>query len=119
RILVVEDNVFNLELVTDLLEAAGHQVVGASNGPSGIELARRDVPQLILMDLSLPGMDGLTAARELHSDPSTRSIPVVVVTAHAMKGDAEKVREAGCAGYISKPIDTRSFVAMVERYLPT
>lgn len=117
KILVVEDNLANMELETDLLEVAGYCVSQATNAELGIELAKSDAPALILMDLSLPGMDGLAAAELLHRDPATSAIPVVVVTAHAMKGDQEKVLESGCAGYITKPIDTRTFAHAVAAFI--
>ncbi len=117
KILVVEDNEFNLELVTDLLEAHGFTVVAAMDAPTGIQMAQEEAPSLILMDVSLPGMDGLEATRRLRADPATAHIPIVVVTAHAMKGDEDLAREAGCSGYMSKPIDTRSFVSQVQGFL--
>lgn len=117
QILVVEDNEFNLELVTDLLEAGGYSVISARDAPTGIKMAKENSPSLILMDVSLPGMDGLEATRLLRKDPNTASIPIVVVTAHAMKGDEELARESGCSGYMSKPIDTRNFVSQVQAYL--
>ncbi len=117
KILVVEDNAFNLELVTDLLEAAGHTVLAAGDGTSGVQVARREQPGLILMDVSLPGINGYEATRLLQADQTTNSIPVVMVSAHALKEDEEKFREAGASGYLSKPIDTRKFVQVVEGYL--
>jgi CheY-like chemotaxis protein len=117
KILVVEDNEFNLELVTDLLEAKGFTVVAARDAPSGIQMALDEAPALILMDVSLPGMDGLEATRRLRADPTTAGIPIVVVTAHAMKGDEDLAREAGCSGYMSKPIDTRNFVSQIQGFL--
>lgn len=108
-VLVIEDNPMNMELVTDLLEAAGYQVRQARSAEEGIRLVRAEHPSLILMDFSLPGMDGLSATAVLKSDPATRDIPIIALTAHAMKGDEEKARAAGCAAYITKPIDTRTF----------
>ncbi len=116
-ILIVEDNPLNLELATDLLEAAGYSVRQAGTAEEAIRTAKAALPTLILMDVSLPGMDGLDATRALKADPATRSIPVIALTAHAMKGDEEKAREAGCEGYITKPIDTRAFPATVARFL--
>lgn len=118
KILLVEDNPLNLELETDLLEMHHHQVLAAETAEIGIAMARSERPDLILMDISLPGLDGLEATRILRRDEQTRAIPIVAVTAHAMRGDAEKVAEAGCQGYLTKPIDTRTFVAQVESFLP-
>lgn len=117
KILVVEDNALNLELVTDLLEVSGFQVVSAGNGEDAVSLALLHQPDLVLMDLSLPGIDGLEATRRLKSEPQTDSIPVVAVTAHSMKGDRQRVEAAGCCGYLSKPIDTRSFVQVIKGFL--
>jgi CheY-like chemotaxis protein len=117
RILVVEDNPLNLELATDLLEGCGFTVIAAQSGEGGLRLAREAMPDLILMDLSLPGMDGLEATRALKADPQTAAIPVIAVTAHAMKGDQERALEAGCEGYITKPIDTRMFPIVIGQHL--
>jgi CheY-like chemotaxis protein len=116
-ILIVEDNPLNMELATDVLEAAGFRVIQARSAESGIGSARSRNPDLILMDLALPGVNGLEATRLLKRDPQTRSIPVVIVTAHAMKGDADKAAEAGGAGLLTKPINTRTFHATVAAYL--
>lgn len=117
KVLVVEDNPANMELATDLLDAAGYIVLQSENAEIGIETAKAEQPDLILMDVGLPGMDGLTAIGILLSDEQTRDIPVVVVTAHAMKGDQEKAMQCGCAGYITKPIDTRAFSKTVAAYI--
>jgi CheY-like chemotaxis protein len=116
-ILIVEDNPANLELVTDLLEAGGFSVRQARDASEGLQLARETLPDLILMDLSLPGRDGLSATRELKSDPVTQHIPVVALTAHAMLGDECVAREAGCNGYLTKPIDTRRFAQSLGVWL--
>jgi CheY-like chemotaxis protein len=116
-ILIVEDNDLNLELATDLLASAGYVVRQARTAEEAIHIARTAGPHLILMDISLPGMDGLAATRALKADPATCHIPVAAVTAHAMKGDEEKARAAGCTGYITKPIDTRVFPTTVARLL--
>lgn len=115
-VLVIEDNPMNMELVTDLLEAAGYQVHQARSAEEGIRLVRAEHPSLILMDFSLPGMDGLSATAVLKSDPATRDIPIIALTAHAMKGDEEKARAAGCAAYITKPIDTRTFPKTIAQF---
>jgi two-component system, cell cycle response regulator DivK len=117
RVLLVEDNPLNLELATDLLEACGIEVISANTGEIAVKLAQEQMPNLILMDLSLPGMDGLQATAALKANPGTRSIPVVAVTAHAMKGDEQKALAAGCEGYITKPIDTRMFPTLVAEFL--
>jgi len=117
RILIVEDHWLNLELVVDLMEAAGYSVLQAQDAERAIVLAREERPTLILMDVGLPGVDGLTATSALKSDPRTRDIPVVALTSHAMKGDRERILAAGCEGYITKPIDTRSFPRTVAGFI--
>ena len=117
RILVVEDNALNLELVRDILVAEGFDVLEAADGPTGVAIALLERPELILMDLQLPGLDGFQATQQIRSDPSLRDVPIVAVTAHAMKGDDERARAAGCDGFVAKPIQVREFVATVERYL--
>jgi len=117
KILIVEDNPANLELETDLLEVVGYTVRQATTAEAGIEAARSEAPDLILMDVGLPGMDGLTAVAILLRDALTKDIPIVVVTAHAMKGDEEKALATGCAGYITKPLDTRAFAATVAAFI--
>lgn len=117
KILVIEDQALNLELVTDLLEAAAYTVRQARSAEEGLRLAREEPPDLILMDIRLPGMDGHAAVRLLKQDPRTRRIPTVALTAQAMKGDDEQARVAGFDGYITKPIDTRSFADTVARFL--
>ena len=109
RVLLVEDNPDNFELVRFLLERADYQVLEAHNGQMGLDLARRESPDLILMDLSLPGVDGWTAARELKADPKTASIPLLAITAHTLPGDRNRAFESGFNGYISKPINIQSF----------
>jgi two-component system, cell cycle response regulator DivK len=116
KILVVEDNPLNMELVCDILEANGYAVYQASAAQEGIKIARESIPHLILMDIQLPGMDGLAATQILKDDTTTKDIPVVALTAHAMKGDEQKALEAGCSGYITKPIDTREFPKLVKTF---
>ena len=116
-ILIVEDNVLNLELATDLLEASGFLVLKADTAETGLRLARLSAPNLVLMDLSLPGMDGLAATRALKSDPATMHLKVVALTAHAMKGDDKAAFEAGCVGYLTKPINTRTFVSEIAAFI--
>ena len=116
-ILVVEDNRLNMELVSDLLELAGHTVRQASNAEDAIRMARDNPPDLILLDIRLPGMDGHAAVRALKGDPRTKGIPTVALTAQAMKGDAEAAHEAGFDGYLTKPIDTKAFAGVVGMFI--
>jgi two-component system cell cycle response regulator DivK len=115
-VLIVEDNAANMKLATFLVERAGHTVLSAADAEAGMLLARERRPDLILMDIQLPGMDGMEAVRALKADDATRSIPVIALTALAMKGDEERIREAGCDGYIAKPIRYQEFLtAIAER----
>lgn len=116
-ILIVEDNALNLELATDLLVVAGYTIRQARTAEEGLRLAGREVPDLILMDLRLPGMDGYAALRHLRADPRTAQVPMVALTAQAMSGDQEAALAAGFDHYISKPIDTGSFSQTVGRLL--
>lgn len=116
-ILLVEDNPVNMELAADLLELAGYVVLQAPSAEEAIAKARVAQPRLILMDVSLPEVDGLTATKALKEDPVTKAIPVIALTAHAMKGDEETALAAGCDGYLTKPIDTRTFADSVARFL--
>ncbi len=117
RILLVEDTPANLALASKLLHAAGHDVTGAETGEAGLELAREMLPDLVLMDLGLPGMDGFEALREIRDHPSTADLRVVAFTAHAMVGDRTRVLAAGFDGYLSKPIDFETFARSVGEYL--
>ena len=117
KILVIEDNEQNLYLITFILEEHGYQVVQARDGREGIELARQVKPDLILLDIQLPVMDGYAVARELRSNSVLADVPIVAVTSYAMAGDREKVLAAGCVGYIEKPINPETFVKQVESYL--
>ncbi|MEA2414614.1 MAG: hypothetical protein QOI58_1271 [Thermoanaerobaculia bacterium] len=117
RILIVDDNKTNLKLASDVLAFEGYKILNASDAESAQEIIRKTPPDLILMDIALPGMDGLTLTRLLKLDESTRRIVVVALTASAMKGDDARAREAGCDGYITKPIDTRTFPNVVAAYL--
>lgn len=116
-ILVVEDNEANQLLARAVLEMEGYRVEIAGSAPEAVEVLRSSVPDLILMDIQLPGQDGLSLTRQLKTDPATRAIPVVALTAHAMTGDRELAIKAGCAGYISKPIETRTFGLQVRQFL--
>ena len=116
-ILVVDDNSTNLKLVSDVLGFDGYRILQASDAESAQEIVRETPPDLILMDIALPGMDGLTLTRLLKAAETTRHIVIVALTAFAMKGDDAKAREAGCDGYITKPIDTRTLPEAVAGYL--
>jgi two-component system cell cycle response regulator DivK len=113
KVLIVEDNPANLSLATFLLKSAGHTVLCATDAEAGLTLARAERPDLILMDIQLPGMDGLEATAQLKRDSATRAIPVIALTALAMKGDEERIRAAGCDGYIAKPMAYQEFLATV------
>lgn len=117
RVLIIEDNPMNLELARDVLEASGCEVLSATNGTEGLALAMAVRPDLILMDIQLPGRDGISLTMDLKADPATREIPVIALTAYAMRGDCERIMQAGCAGYIPKPINTRNFARTVTRWL--
>ena len=117
KILVVEDNPANRKLTTFLVESAGHTVTCAEDAETGLALARAEQPDLILMDIQLPGMDGLQATALLKQDDATRAIPVIALTALAMKGDEERIRAAGCDGYIAKPLAYRNFLEVVSTHL--
>ncbi|HKW28590.1 MAG TPA: response regulator [Verrucomicrobiae bacterium] len=119
KILIIEDNQLNLELATDLLEVNGFVVASAQTAEEGLRMARELLPNLVLMDFSLPGMDGLSATKNLKTDPATRHLTVVGLSAHAMKGDEELALNAGCDGYLTKPINTRTFVATVKKFIAT
>jgi two-component system cell cycle response regulator DivK len=116
-ILLIEDNPQNRYLTAFLLQQHGHIVIHAETGPSGLAKAAELRPDLILMDIQLPGMDGYAVTRALKADPQLRAIPVVAVTSYAMTGDREKCLSAGAEGYIEKPIDPDTFVAEIQRFL--
>ncbi len=117
KILVIEDNPTNMTLAVFLLQSAGHIVVSATDAEVGLTLARHERPSLILMDVQLPGIDGLEATTLLKRDEATRAIPVIALTALAMKGDEERIRAAGCDGYIAKPMNYKEFLATVATHL--
>ncbi len=118
-ILIIEDTPANTRLFTVILSAAGYQVLAATTAQEGIALARTAQPDLILMDIQLPTMNGLEATIRLKADPMTASIPIIAVTALAMKGDEEKIREAGCDDYLSKPVHYQALLQAISRVKPS
>jgi CheY-like chemotaxis protein len=117
RILIVEDNPTNLELLDYLLKSTGHEVLAATDGEMALELARREVPELIICDIQIPKLDGFGVARHLKADDRLRHIPLVAITAFAMVGDRERMLAGGFDGYVSKPIDPQFFIAQMEAFL--
>jgi two-component system cell cycle response regulator DivK len=117
KVLIIEDNRANMTLATFLLQSAGHTVLSAADAEAGLTLARGEQPNLILMDIQLPGMDGLEATALLKGDQATRDIPVIALTALAMKGDEERIRAAGCDGYVAKPMHYQDFLATIAAQL--
>lgn len=113
RILIIEDNPINRSFVVSVMESAGHQTLEAGDAPEGIRMAREALPDLIFMDVQLPGMDGLEASRLLKADKTTRHIPIYVLTAYAMRGDEERILAAGCDGYLAKPVSYKDLLATV------
>ena len=117
KILIIEDNATNMTLAVFLLQFGGYTVLSATDAEAGLTLARDERPDLILMDIQLPGMDGLQATALLKRDEATRAIPVIALTALAMKGDEERIRAAGCDGYIAKPMRHQEFLATIAAHL--
>lgn len=117
KVLIVEDNELNAKLFRDLLEAHGHETVTTRDGMEAIDIARNDMPDLILMDIQLPEISGLDVTRQLKADPGLKRIPVIAVTAFAMKDDEQKILQAGCEGYISKPISIVPFMETIDSFL--
>jgi two-component system, cell cycle response regulator DivK len=118
-VMIVEDNELNMKLFHDLLEAHGYHTVGTRNGIEALDLARKHRPDLILMDIQLPEVSGLEVTKWLKEDPELKVIPVVAVTAFAMKGDEERIREGGCEAYLSKPISVGKFIETIRHFLGT
>jgi CheY-like chemotaxis protein len=116
-VLIIEDNELNMKLVRSMLLLAHYEIIEAKNAEVGIDLARKHLPNLILMDIQLPGIDGLDATKIIKKDQDLAHIPVVALTSYAMQGDEEKAISAGCSGYIAKPIDTRNFLDIISQYL--
>lgn len=117
KVLIVDDNPTNLKLVKYVVESAGHQVATAIDAPSTLAALAQDRPAAILMDLQLPGVDGLELTRWIKANPDTAGIAIIAVTAYAMKGDREKALEAGCDDYVTKPIDTRALPDVIARHV--
>ncbi len=117
KVLIVEDNELNMKLFSDLLEAHGYETVGTNNGLNALDLAREHSPDLILMDIQLPEVSGLEVTKWLKDDDELSSIPVIAVTAFAMKGDEERIREGGCEAYMSKPISISVFIDTIRGFL--
>lgn len=116
-VLVVDDEPKNIKLVRDLVQIMGHTVIEAPNGRVAVEMARQHAPALILMDIQMPVMDGIQATRLLKRDPATRAIPIIVLTSYAMTGDRERIMQAGCDEYMTKPLDTRVLMSTINRIL--
>ncbi len=117
RILVVEDNETNLYLIRFILKKGGYEVIEARDGASGVGSAIKEKPDLIIMDIQLPGIDGLESTRRIRASEAGSDIPIIALTSYAMTGDREKALDAGCTGYIEKPINPETFVAEIEKYL--
>lgn len=118
KILIVEDNELNMKLFNDLLEAHGYNTVTTRDGTKALDLAQESKPDLILMDIQLPEVSGLDITKQLKAEDDLKDIPVIAVTAFAMKGDEDKIRECGCEGYISKPISISDFIETIQNHLP-
>lgn len=117
RVLIVDDNPTNLKLVAFLVKASGYDVDTAHDADSALAAISANRPRVILMDLQLPGIDGLELTRRLKADPATRGIKIIAVTAYAMKGDEEKAMAAGCDDYVTKPVDTRAFPQLIAKHI--
>ena len=117
KVLVIEDNETNLYLMHTIVEKLGHQVIEARDGFDGVKLAISKIPDLILMDIQLPGMDGYMATQKIRENEATKEIPIIAITSYAMVGDKEKTLAAGCTAYIEKPIDPESFIETLNKYL--
>lgn len=117
RILVIEDNETNIYLIGFILKKNGHEVIEARTGEEGVELAIKEKPDLILMDIQLPGIDGLEVTRRIRESEADEEVPIIALTSYAMTGDREKALKAGCTGYIEKPINPDTFMIEIEKYL--
>ena len=117
RILLVEDTEDNRQIVRDLMESVGYELLEADDGAAGVAMAAEHRPDLILMDIQLPVMDGYEASRRIKADPALRHIPIIAVTSYALSGDEDKTRAAGCDGYVAKPFSPRELLAMIDEFL--
>lgn len=117
KILVVEDNEANMYLITFILKNKGHEVLKAWSGEEGVEIAKKEKPDLIIMDIQLPGIDGLETTRRIRESEGDGKISIIALTSYAMTGDKEKALSAGCTGYIEKPINPETFMTEIEKYL--
>ncbi|MEQ9487380.1 MAG: response regulator [Alphaproteobacteria bacterium] len=117
KVMIVEDNELNMKLFHDLLESRGYDIIETRDGMEALKMARTERPDLILMDIQLPEVSGLEVTKWIKEDDDLKQIPIIAVTAFAMKGDEEKIREGGCEAYIAKPISVSSFLATVEKFL--
>jgi two-component system, cell cycle response regulator DivK len=118
RILVIEDTEDNRQIVRDLLESAGYELIEALDGLDGVAAAEREHPDLILMDIQLPGIDGYEATRRIRAVPALAAVPIIAVTSYALSGDEAKTRAAGCDGYVAKPFSPRQLLAKIREFLP-
>ena len=118
RILVVEDQEDNMQILRDLLSNAGYEMIEAQDGEAGVRIAVSERPDLILMDIQLPLLDGYEATRRIRADPALRATPIIVITSYALSGDEDKARAAGCDGYVSKPYSPRQLLVKIREYLP-
>jgi CheY-like chemotaxis protein len=117
KVLVIEDNEINLYLLRTILEKLGHQVFEARDGHTGVKLAKMEKPDLILMDIQLPGLDGYEATKEIQAMEELKDIPIIAITSYAMVGDKEKILAAGCTAYIEKPIEPETFIEELKKYI--
>jgi two-component system cell cycle response regulator DivK len=118
RILVIEDHEENRRILRDLLTSGGYEIIEATTGPEGVSMAERERPNLILMDIQLPGMDGYEATRRIKANPTLHQTPIIAVTSYALSGDDAQAFEAGCDAYVAKPFSPRALLAKVREYLP-
>ena len=118
RILLIEDTEDNRQIVRDLLESAGYELIEALDGLEGVAAAEREHPDLILMDIQLPGIDGYEATRRIRAVPALAAVPIIAVTSYALSGDEAKTRAAGCDGYVAKPFSPRQLLAKIREFLP-
>ena len=117
KILIVEDNEKNMYLISYILKKKGYEIIGATTGEEGVELAIKEKPDLIIMDIQLPGIDGLETTKRIRASGTNGNIPIIAITSYAMTGDREKALEAGCTGYIEKPINPDTVMSEIEKYL--